>query len=330
MSKLVQVFLPNYNGGIYIGETIQSILNQTYLNFELHVVDNNSTDNSIEIIEKFNDGRLIIHKFNELVPIGENFNRCLKLVSAEFFCFAHSDDVYEPNFIEEMLEGLLSFPNSLMAHSNFNCIDSRGQNLIENKYQLKKKLFSKDRFITQDPSLEFNKLICGNYILCPSMFFRGKIIEVNGYFDNKLKFALDWDYSLRLLLSGFSIVRVSRILVNYRISNVNTTILEVANNNKYEEHLNLLLKHKSRLTNAKFIQSLNRLNRVIIWDIKEDLLRKKYNFALNKYLFLKSNRLSGGMEMFLLKVLIHLKYIGGKILHFLSIILTSKFFYKNS
>jgi glycosyltransferase involved in cell wall biosynthesis len=324
----VQVFIPNYNGAKYISETIISILNQTYHNFELCIIDNNSIDNSIEIIEKFNDNRIKTYKYFETVSIGENFNRCLKLVNTNYFCIVHSDDIYEPNYISEMIDAFNYSPNSLMAHSNFNCINNTGQVYINDKYELKKQLFTTDRYIVNDPIVELKNLICGNYIICPSMFFKSDILTFIGFFNSSFTFALDWDYSLRILYNRFSIIRVSKILINYRISDINTTIKAVANNIKYEEHLSVILKYKDIVDNNIYKKSRSRLFKIIIWDIKEDLLNKNYDLATNKYLFLQNNQISNQFVLFIIKKIINLKSYGGSLLNFTAKIITNTKFIK--
>ncbi len=324
----VQVFIPNYNGSKYISETIVSILNQTYVNYELCIIDNNSTDNSIDMIEQFNDNRIKLYKYFETVSIGENFNRCLKLVNTNFFCIAHADDIYEPDYISEMLEAFKNSPNSLMAHSNFNCINFAGQKYRNDKYEFKKKLFKKDRFIVNDPELEFSDLLCGNYIICPSMFFKSDILSLIGFFNSNFTFALDWDYSLRILFNKFSIIRVSKTLINYRISNINTTIKAVANNLKYEEHLTVILKYKDFVEPVIYNKSRSRLFKIIIWDIKDDLLNKNFDLANKKFLFLQNNQITNQFVLFVVKKIVSLKSYGGFLLDFLAKIIAKIIFIK--
>lgn len=312
----VQIFVPNYNGSRFINESIQSILNQTYRDFEIIVIDNNSSDDSIEILSSIDDERLKVQKFDLTVNIGGNFNRCLELATADYFCLLHSDDIYDVNFISEMIMAFEFDPIALMAHSNFNCIDQNGRLFIDSKYKLKQQKFSKERFFSKNSTIELNELIMGNYIICPSMVFRREVISKVGYFNENYSFALDWDYSLRILNSNYKIVSVSKKLINYRISNLNATNLAVNNNKKYEEHLKILDTYRTTIEKKIIELSKLQLYNIIIWDLKDNLLKRNYALAHFKFEFIKKVLKVNPVLILILKLILNLKYIGGLILNF--------------
>ncbi|NQU35407.1 MAG: glycosyltransferase family 2 protein [Bacteroidetes bacterium] len=102
MNKIkFSICIPNYNYGQYLGETIQSVLNQTYQNFEIIVADNASTDNSIEVIKSFNDERirLISNKYN--IGYSRNVDIATSSATGDFMILQLADDMLKPDALEE-------------------------------------------------------------------------------------------------------------------------------------------------------------------------------------------------------------------------------------
>ena len=87
------ICIPNYNYGHYIGETIQSILNQTYQNFEIIVADNASTDNSVEVIKSFDDDRIRLIQNNCNIGYSPNLHKATSCAQNDFILFLPSDDL---------------------------------------------------------------------------------------------------------------------------------------------------------------------------------------------------------------------------------------------
>ena len=103
MNDLVSIIMPNYNASKYIDASIQSVLNQTYKNFELIIVDDVSTDNSVELIKKYKDKRikLFINEKNSGAAISRN--KALREAKGKWIAFLDSDDTWEQNKLEDQL-----------------------------------------------------------------------------------------------------------------------------------------------------------------------------------------------------------------------------------
>ena len=89
----VSVCMPVYNGSDYIADSVQSVLTQTYKDFNLIVCDNCSTDKTDEIIRSFKDPRLIYVRNNKNLGLVGNHNRCLELADGKYVHFLHHDDI---------------------------------------------------------------------------------------------------------------------------------------------------------------------------------------------------------------------------------------------
>lgn len=92
-NKLISVLMPAYNAEKYIFEAINSIINQTYNNWELIIVDDASTDRTNEIINSFTDPRIKVFKNSQNMGIAFSTNRCIKESSGEYFALMDDDDI---------------------------------------------------------------------------------------------------------------------------------------------------------------------------------------------------------------------------------------------
>ena len=93
---LVSVIMPSWNTGKFIAESIQSVINQTYKNWELIIVDDCSTDNTDEIVGKFIDIRIKYLKNEKNSGAALTRNRALREAKGEWIAFLDSDDLWKP------------------------------------------------------------------------------------------------------------------------------------------------------------------------------------------------------------------------------------------
>ncbi len=106
-SPLISVILPTYNGEKYIAETLESVLNQTYKNLEVIIVDDCSTDTTIKIIKSYTDKRIKLYLNEKNLGIANNTNKALSLATGEFIMMQDHDDISSPYRAEGMLKVLL-------------------------------------------------------------------------------------------------------------------------------------------------------------------------------------------------------------------------------
>ena len=103
MQELVSIIVPTYNRGHLIGETIQSVIDQSYKNWELIIVDDGSKDNTKERIEGFNDDRLRYYFIEHCGIIGAVRNRGMNNARGEYIAFLDSDDLWQPDKLDYQL-----------------------------------------------------------------------------------------------------------------------------------------------------------------------------------------------------------------------------------
>ncbi|NEO89375.1 MAG: glycosyltransferase [Moorea sp. SIO3G5] len=215
----ISVIVPVYNGEKTILETIQSIQAQTFSDFELIVINDGSTDGTLDVISTVNDHRLKVFSYeNGGLPVARN--RGIRRSTGEFITFIDADDLWKPDKLELQLAALQKNPEAGVAYSWTAFIDEN----------------SKFLFAWQPLYWEGNvypQLLIRNFISSGSnIMVKRKYIEAAGEFDPSLKSVEDWDYYLRLAaLCHFALVPKYQIL--YRRSSQSMTskvdVMEKAN-----------------------------------------------------------------------------------------------------
>ena len=124
---LVSIGLPVFNDAKYLKETIDSILNQTYKNIELIIVDDGSTDESLDIINKFQDERIKVYVDGINYGLQVRLNQITKLAKGDYLARMDSDDLMHPNRINAQIKILLKNPNIDVLGSNAFTINETGK-----------------------------------------------------------------------------------------------------------------------------------------------------------------------------------------------------------
>lgn len=198
--RLVSVIMPTYQRGWIIERAIKSVLNQTYSNFELLVIDNGSTDDTLNKLKQFSDPRLkLLTESNRGASNARNHG--LKLAKGELIAYLDTDNTWAPEYLEAMVEGMDN--QAVMAYS--------GQNLL---------LVGDDMKIigrrTRNQGYDPVALLKRNYIdLNCMMHIKGILNEIGG-FDPTMTAREDWDLVLRIILTHPLQVRhIDQVFSNY-------------------------------------------------------------------------------------------------------------------
>jgi glycosyltransferase involved in cell wall biosynthesis len=129
----VSVVLTSYNHQKFIGEAIESVLKQTYKDFELIIVDDDSTDNSWELINSYMDDRIIKIK-NKKNMRAEGFYNAIKIAKGKYIAIHHSDDIWMPGKLEKQVTFLDENPNYVAVFTKVDVIDEKGQPFLEKNH----------------------------------------------------------------------------------------------------------------------------------------------------------------------------------------------------
>lgn len=222
INKKVSVIIPNYNYAQYVGQAISSVLNQTYENIEIIVVNNGSTDNSMEILKRYENQIHLVDQKN----LGQSGARKSGLAKAtgDFIAFLDADDLWEPTKIEKQLQ-LFSVKTELI-YCGIARFNEKDQILIST--HLPKFRGSCASAFIDYPGVSI--VISGE---STAIFTRG-LLERVGEFDPNLNSAAGWDFFRRCSkLTEFDFV--PEALTKYRVhsenmsNNSSKTILDIRN-----------------------------------------------------------------------------------------------------
>lgn len=123
---IVSVIMPNFNGGQYLHSAIASILEQSFFHFELIIIDDGSTDNSIDVINSFDDSRIILVKRSKNCGLVRRLNEGIALASGKYIARMDSDDISHPDRLQRQIDFLESSAASCVG-CNYSVINSDGE-----------------------------------------------------------------------------------------------------------------------------------------------------------------------------------------------------------
>lgn len=148
----VSVCIPVFNGAEFIYECIQSVLTQSFEDIELLIVDNASTDSTIDICSVFLDRRMRIHRGVSNIGAHANFKKCFELASSELVILLPCDDLLEPGSLAALAPPLLANPGAGLAFGRTKVINSAGETLSET---VSETLFAESGFLNPEQALCF-------------------------------------------------------------------------------------------------------------------------------------------------------------------------------
>lgn len=213
---LVSICIPTYNAAATIRETLNSIVNQTYKNLHIQIVDNASSDNTLKIVSEFDDHRLTIHRHDTNVGGEGNFNRCIQLATGKYTAIYHADDIYEPEMAQRQVDFLERNTEAGAVFTEANLIDDVGK--IIGMLKLPKE-FSSSELLYKFEQLFKVILHRRNFFVCPSAMVRTEIYqyEVKFWRGDLFKSSADLDVWLRIS-KMYPIGFLLEPLMSYRIS----------------------------------------------------------------------------------------------------------------
>lgn len=245
LSPLVSVITPVYNREKYLVECVESILKQTYQNFEFIIIDDKSIDNTLKIAKNYalKDSRIKLLENDKNIGATLSFNRGLNISKGSYIARMDSDDISLPERLQKQVEIFEGWKDLEALGSGAILIDSEGR-------EIKRKQFPSDFNNIK------NLLKVGVPVFDPSVMMRASFLKTIKGFDDRLAPADDYHLWLTLFKQKKIISNVNDYLIKYRLHDANLTVL-LANEQLKKTFLALKIFNSKYTTNEFFDKNLN-------------------------------------------------------------------------
>jgi glycosyltransferase involved in cell wall biosynthesis len=202
----VSVIMPAFNAAKTIGAAVESVLAQTYRDWELLVVNDGSTDSTLDIMAQFRDERIrTITQVNQGVAAARNAG--MKRASGAYIAFLDSDDLWLPTKLEKQVSAFE------LSGASLGLVYTRHRGFIEDV----SRSFSMDVDASIGFADDWHRLLIMDYIPTLTVMMRASLVPEVGYFCEDLRGTEDWDYWIRIAKHS-KLARVNEELALYRIS----------------------------------------------------------------------------------------------------------------
>ena len=199
---LVSIIIPAYNRAHTIKMTLDSVLNQTYKNYEVIIVDDNSKDNTYEVVKPYLSDNIFYYKNEKNLGGGKSRNVGVEHSKGSILAFLDSDDEWLPEKLEKQVNIFMTNEDIALVYTKFYLISETSG----------KKFVSEETKRLND---DFKSILCNNFIATTSTIAirREAFLDING-FDDYLKTCQDWDLYIRTL-KKYKVKGIEEPCVNY-------------------------------------------------------------------------------------------------------------------
>lgn len=231
--KKVSIILCFYNEEKYLREAIDSVLAQTYTNFELVIVNDGSTDGSESIVKSYGDDRIVYVTYEGNKRLAYARNRGLEKATGEYVGFFDGDDILLPDKIEKEVRFLNEHPEILLVSGGYRMMDAKGniqQDIVFPKYHTNQEIRG--------------FMLFGNCIACAgaALFRKSVIYKYNLSLDETNKASEDYQFWISMLNCG-QFANIDECFFNYRVNHGSKASLVVSKDeNAYRDEIEKVIQ----------------------------------------------------------------------------------------
>ncbi|ANE55253.1 MULTISPECIES: glycosyltransferase family 2 protein [Methylomonas] len=269
IQPIISICIPVYNGAKFLQETLDSISRQSYTNIEIIIVDDNSTDNSSIIINKFNSDiyKTIKHKNDSNIGLHANCEKCISLANGDWIKFVFQDDILDKKCIEELFNTAKKTDSQIICgNKSYLFFDNPPlRKIISYKHiELINKIFTNnfEKIPQTRVSDFFTKYLLGNFLGEPSCFLIKKtIIDKYGGFNPNLTQLLDYEFYARTTLNE-GLAYSNKAYIYFRVHANSETYRNTKENlfrSRDIEYILMLLIIKNNAHYKNFLKFLDRI-----------------------------------------------------------------------
>jgi len=229
----VSIIMPVYNAEKFVAQAVESVLKQSFSDFEFLIYDDGCSDKSIEIIQQFKDKRIHIFSDSKNAGIVKRLNFLIEKSTGQYIARIDADDIWYPEKLKKQIHFLNSHHDVMMVACFAKFIDKNNHEL-----KIRFKQYSSDKDIKKN-------LPCHNFIIHSSVVFKKDIFNAVGLYRNKYLHAEDYDMWLRLINNKIKFSIISDTLLSYRISttSINSRFKRIQSKNVIKLKLSFYKKH---------------------------------------------------------------------------------------
>jgi len=264
----VSVVLPSYNHEKYVRECIQSVLDQTYQDFEIVITDDGSTDGTVNVIKEFDDSRIQLYTHAENKGACTAANNSIQKAAGEYIAGLNSDDAWEPTKLEKQVKYLDSHPEIGSVFTKVTFVDEAG-NLIGPENYKDFYIFEKENRSRYEWLNYF--FSSGNCLCYPSVLIRRKCYDDIGLYDERMANLPDQDMWTRLFFK-YDIHILDEKLVRFRIPSDKSS----ASADKLSTHIRVRFEYMQILNHYLAINDRKTFLRIFPEAEKYGAVEKKY------------------------------------------------------
>jgi len=235
--------IPYYDNPGYLVESVASVLAQTVSDWELVVVDDAGPEPADDVVRRLDDPRVRYVRNPTRLGLPGNWNQSLRQCRAPLVTLLHGDDRLLPSYGEEVLAAAAARPDAAAVFTGTTIIDESGAP-TRTFVDAAKAVLARRRDLGElsgDAGLAV--LLGANLIYCPTLAMRRDSLRLDegaAPFDARWRFVTDWDFTVRLLLEGGTLVGVDRPLLEYRRHAAQTTAQLSRDTLRFDEELRFL------------------------------------------------------------------------------------------
>ena len=235
-NKTVSVYINAYNAEKFIEQTVNSILAQTYKNLKVVVIDDCSTDSTVDLLKAIKDDRLFIYSLPTNSHIAYTLNEGLKYMDGDYIAHCDADDLWQPEKIEKQVNFLENHSEYGACFTHTNMIDTDGKILEENNFY---EIYN----IENRSQAQWLNFLCNkaNHLNHSTFLARKEIIEKVGKYDLSMPSLHDFDYWMRLVCVC-PIWIIEENLVSTRIHSDNNHAMDMKKTNSHDGEYERIVK----------------------------------------------------------------------------------------
>lgn len=201
----VTVLMSVYNGERFLREAIESILVQSFQDFEFIIIDDGSTDSTLEIIQSYDDTRIRLIENEMNLGLSRSLNRGLKLAKGQFIARQDADDVSEPERLARQVTFLETHNDVVLLGTSYQEIDTHGS------------LIGKRKLPCDYTEIRWSLLFFCPFVHSAVMLRKSIVLEQIGFYNEALAYAMDYDLWYRIARC-LPVANLDEYLVRYRIN----------------------------------------------------------------------------------------------------------------